>query len=483
MFLHEMFENIPAEYVALKSNEKSISYGELRENIGKFRSYFEGLGVTKGDYVGLYYKNSPEFIYVYFAIVSMGAVIVPFNRMLTGSEAEYIAKDSKIKLIVTMNKLDMDSKYKQLILPEVMEDIMNTTITEKKKIEVSRDDVTTVIYTSGTTGQPKGAMLTHENLVSNTESAIKHFGVVKEDKFLCVLPMFHSFAWTVCVLTPLRMGASIVILENFMPKDAIRTIFEEEITIVAGVPTMYFYLLTLGDKDAYKHVKYFISGGASLPVDTLEAFRKKFDITIYEGYGLSEASPIVSINPLGRIKPGSIGLPIPNVQVKVVDAEGQEQPIGIKGELLVKGPNVMKGYKNLPEITEKTIRNNWLHTGDVAFIDQDGFIFIVDRIKDIVIVNGLNVYPREIEEAIYQYDDILEASVIGVPDQKRGEVTVAYIVVKEPENFNMKEFKDYLKKNLASYKLPKKIDVLDTLPKNSTGKIMKRTLRDLYDQQ
>jgi long-chain acyl-CoA synthetase len=337
--------------------------------------------------------------------------------------------------------------------------------------------VSVIIYTSGTTGHPKGAMLTHKNLISNAESTVSALLMTENEITLNVLPLFHSFAWTVNVLSTLMVGGSIVIMENFVPKDAIRIIEKEQITLVTGVPAMFNYYLMVGSKESFESIRVFVSGGASLPVEIIKGFKEKMGYDILEGYGLSEASPVVTINPLNKTKAGCIGIPIKNIEVRVVDTDGNEVPIGEKGELLVKGPNVMKGYYNLPEITAKTIIDDWLHPGDVAIIDEDGYVAIVDRIKDIIIVNGFNVYPREVEEVIYSYDGVLEAAVVGDSDPSRGEIVLAFVVPKDPENFDSKALKSYLRDHLASFKLPRKIIIKDGLPKNATGKILKKDIK------
>lgn len=478
MFFYEIINQCSPTNTAMKSNGKIITYGMLNECIERYRSYFDKIGIKPGDYVGLYYNNSPEFIYSYFAVSKMGGVIVPFNRMLTPSEVEYIANDTNMKHIITMKNIGITTKYTQIILPDVISEIMKTEITELVKINRSEDDINTIIYTSGTTGKPKGAMLTHKNLISNAKSVIEHFPMNEDDVHLCVLPMFHSFAWTVNVAAALHSGASIVIEDSFAPKNIIRDIISEKVTIVTGVPAMFSYYLSLGEKSDFASVRIFISGGDSLPVEVLERFEDKFNKKIYEGYGLSETSPVVTINPINETRPGSIGLPVPNVSVKIVDNNGKTLDTKETGEILVKGPNVMKGYKNLPEETKKTIVDEWLHTGDIGYIDEDGYIYIVDRIKDIIIVGGMNIYPREIEELIYQYGGILEAAVVGVQDDTRGEIPFAYIVVKNKETFDLNGLKLFLRNNLAKFKRPKKILIMDQLPKNATGKIMKRKLRD-----
>lgn len=477
MFYNEIINHCVGSDIALYYNDTTVTYSELKERIQQFACFFKKAGIDSGDYVGLYYGNSPEFIYTYFAISQLGAIIVPFNRMLTGSEVEYIANDADMTHIITAKVLDIDSKYTQIVLEEIMTDLLETEICDLAEVTRHMDDVNTVIYTSGTTGQPKGAMLTHTNLISNAESVIKHFDMTSKDVHLCVLPMFHSFAWTVSVTAALYSGASIAIEESFHPKNVLQSIRNKKVSIVSGVPVMYSYYLSLGQKTDFESVRSFISGGASLPIEILENFEKKFDKQICEGYGLSESSPVVSINPMGKTKAGSIGPTISDVKVKIIDADSKEMAVGEAGEIVVQGPNVMKGYKNLPEATEKAIVDGWLHTGDVGYIDEDGYIFIVDRIKDIIIVSGLNVYPREIEELIYKFGGVLEAAVVGSEDKKRGEVPVAYIAVEEANDFDLKALENYLYENLAQFKWPKQITLMDALPKNATGKIMKRELK------
>jgi len=477
MFYNEIINNCSPEHIAMRHNGESITYETLNKHVNKYATYLHATGVSTGDYVGLYYGNSPEFIYTYLAVSALGGVIVPFNRMLTENEVAYIAEDADMKHIVTMKTLEIDAQYNQIVLPDVQEAILKTAVLDLPTIERSIDDVNTVIYTSGTTGKPKGAMLTHANLISNAISSIDHFNLNADDIHLCVLPMFHSFAWTVSVSTALYTGATIVIEDTFHPKNIIQRIREEQISIVSGVPAMYSYYLSLGKKEDFESVRAFISGGAALPVEILENFEKKMAKKICEGYGLSESSPVVSINPVNRTKAGSIGRPIKDVSVKIVDTAGNERPTGESGEIVVQGPNVMKGYKNLPEETAKAIVDDWLHTGDVGYIDEDGYIYIVDRIKDIIIVSGLNVYPREIEELIYSYGGVLEAAVIGQEDKRRGEIPVAFVAVEDKDRFDIAGLEAFLQKNLAQFKWPKKVTLMDALPKNATGKIMKRALK------
>lgn len=483
MLVHQMWEKHDDESVVYRYHDQSVTYGELNNNIKKIRDFYYTTGIRPGENVGLYCKNCPEFVYAYFAIVSMGAVVVPINKTLTAHEVEYIAKDAKIKYIVTMETLELESSFQQLIIPEYNQEIGSMTLEESPIANnIDENEVAVIIYTSGTTGHPKGAMLTHKNLVSNTEGIAEALKITSDDKILCVLPMFHSFAWTTTVLSGLYCGGTTVILESFHPKDTLTTISKEEVTVVCGVPTMYNYYLMLGTPELFSSLRAFVSGGASLPVEITENFKAKFGIDIVEGYGLSEASPVVTVNPLGDVRVGSIGVALKDVKVKIVDPEDNELPNGEVGQLVVKGPNVMKGYYNLPEVTEKTIVDNWLYTGDMAYKNDEGYIYIVDRLKDIVIVSGMNVYPREVEEVIYRYEGIVEATVIGIPDKKRGEVTAAYIVTKDKENFDLKSFKSFLKENLAAFKLPRKVVLMDELPKNATGKIVKKVLREEHSK-
>lgn len=480
MLVHDMINSAKDSKVAIIYKNKEFTYKEIRENVAAFRNYLYEKGIKKNDKVGLFYKNSIEFVYGYISIVSLGAVVVPFNIMLTPRELAYMAKDSKMKFVITMQKLDID--VEQMVVPEVY-DVVYNEYKEKNapKVDVDEADECAIIYTSGTTGNPKGAVLTHKNLSENCQSVCDVINLNENDRSLAVLPMFHSFAWTTMVLSELYKGATISIMEMFVPGDALRNIAENKLTFVCGVPAMYNFYLAAGTKEMFSSVKYFVCGGAPLPVEVLNKFESKFGIRIMEGYGLSEASPVVCFNPVGKGKPGSVGLPIPRVEVKIGNAKDEELPTGEIGEILVRGTNVMKGYLNMPEVTSKTIINGWLHTGDLGFKDNDGYVYIVDRLKDMIIVSGLNVYSKEIEEEIYKHPDVVEAAVIGIPDEKRGEVVCAFVVLQKDKELNRKEFLGFLKKNLASYKIPRHVYQIDVLPKNSTGKIAKNELRKKFE--
>ena len=352
-------------------------------------------------------------------------------------------------------------------------------------VEVEEDETAVILYTSGTTGHPKGAMLTHKNLYSNARDVADYLGFSENDRVVATLPVFHVFALTVVVNAPLLKGATILLVPRFSPGDVFQTIKEQQGTVFAGVPTMYNFLYQYpeGDPADFSNIRLAISGGASMPVALLHNFEDKFNVKISEGYGLSEASPVTCFNPFDRERvPGSIGTNIINVENKVVDEYGEEVPVGEVGELVVKGPNVMKGYYKMPEETAAAIRDGWLYTGDLARQDENGYFYIVDRKKDMIIVGGFNVYPREVEEVLFTHEDIVEAAVIGVPDTDFGEEVQAFVVLKAGATANAEKLKAYCADHLAKYKVPKTIEFLDELPKNTTGKILRRSLKDQVRQ-
>lgn len=479
MLIHQMYEKHDEARILFRDHGKTITYGEFREKVRQFADYFYYVGIRPGHNVGLYCKNCPEFVYAYFGVVSLGAVIVPLNRTLTSREVSFIAEDAGMNHIIAMTPLALDTAIRQLLLPEILGAIQRKVFPKAQAAEINKNDPCAIIYTSGTTGKPKGAVLTHTNLASNAWGISEALDIGPEDNLLCVLPMFHSFAWTATVMDALLQGGRITIMETFQPKDAVKTIHEEEVTIVCGVPTMFGYYLSQGSSEAYEKVRLFVSGGASLPGEIITSFKQKFGIDITEGYGLSEASPVVTVNRIGKVRPGTIGFPLTDIEVRIQNPEGLILPAGEVGELVTRGPNVMIGYFNQPDATAEAIVDGWLHTGDMAKIDEDGYVTIVDRLKDTIIVGGLNVYPREVEEIIYQYPGIQEAAVIGAPDTLRGEVVIAYIVLKEGAQYDRKALFHHLQENLANFKLPKEIILIDSLPKNATGKIMKRELRNV----
>ncbi len=489
MLVHDLIHQGAGDHIAFRGKQ-TITYAQLQLAVEKYRAYFAHMGIHAGDNVGLFARNSVEFVYSYMAIASLGAVVVPLNFQLTPHEVAYIVKDAQMKHLVTMERLALESELEsygyqqpvtQLIIAEFKDNLSGNSVPACTDMDENQPCV--IIYTSGTTGNPKGAVLSHKNLVSDSALFGKVIPVNSQDNVLCVLPMYHAFAWTCAVLNPLLTGATITVLDGFSPKEALATIKEHAVTIMYGVPPMYNLFARMGTTEELAGVRMFISGGASLPESVSEQFKQKFGISIIEGYGLSEAAPVVAVNPVNKTKPCSIGKVLPEMEVKIVGLSGEQLPPGTVGELVVKGPNVMRGYYNLPLDTARALKDGWLYTGDLAYRDTEGYLFIVDRLKDLIITNGENIYPREIEELLYAYPGIAEAAVIGVPDKLRGQAVRAYIVMLEGHAFDKKAIREYLQSKLASYKMPRDYVQVDALPKSQTGKILKRVLREQSDSQ
>ena len=484
------------------------TYGELDAAVTMFANGLSKLGIQKGDHVALITGNSPHFLIGFYGALRAGATVIPVNPIYTADEISYILSNGDVKAVITLDLLLPLVEGLHNHIPSVKNFIICETgqaqeaadpekLTSASKLipfdkviglgqglyegpVLDEDDVAVILYTSGTTGKPKGAMLTHGNIYSNASDVAEYLGINSSDRVITTLPMFHVFCMTVCMNAPLMSGGTIIIIPKFSPAEIFRAVKEHEATIFAGVPTMYNFLLQHGgDAGEFTSIRLCISGGASMPVSLLENFEKKFNVQISEGYGLSEASPVTCFNPLERPrKAGSIGTSIVNVLNKVVDEMGEELPPGEVGELIVQGPNVMKGYYKLPEETAAAIKDGWLYTGDLAKMDEEGYFYIVDRKKDIVIVGGYNVYPREVEEVLFAHPEIVEAAVIGVPDPDLGEAVHAFIVSKA-ESLTEEDVRAYCKGHLAKYKIPTVIEFLEELPKNTTGKILRRSLKEI----
>ncbi|MCE5285544.1 MAG: long-chain-fatty-acid--CoA ligase [Pelosinus sp.] len=488
MLVHELIYRGKDTDIALIDKEP-ITYLQLQKKVELYRNYFYQQGVRSGENVGLLAKNSAEFIYVYMAIASLGAVVVPINFLLAAREVAFILKDGNIKTLVTMKELDLAQELQKNGCPhqvtqEVISEIecsLAETVYPPAPVPEAFDEneLCVIIYTSGTTGHPKGAMLTHHNLLADAMAYSQTFSFMPSDKVFCVLPMYHCFSWTCCVLTALFNGNSITILDSFSIREAIAAISKGELTVIYGVPTMYKLYAAWGKPEDFAKVRIFVSGGAALPQEILAQFALRTGRQIVEGYGLSEASPVVALNPVEKVKPGSIGKPLPGITAKIAGNDGQWLKTGEVGELVISGPIVMKGYYNLPEATAEALRGGCLHTGDLAYIDEEGYIFIVDRLKDMIITSGENIYPREIEELLFSHPAVSEAAVVGIPDKLRGQSAYAFVVLKEGSSADKRTLRDYLRSNLAAYKVPRDFLFIDDLPKNATGKVMKTTLREV----
>jgi long-chain acyl-CoA synthetase len=450
-------------------------------------------GVKSGDRVGLWLKNCPEFIPSLFAILQCGAVVVPINNFLKPDEVNYILGDAGIDVLVTDSELAPYFPALQAARPalQLYQNVeMKSAASNGESVsppnpaqyegELAETNLAVLIYTSGTTGRPKGAMLSHGNLLHDVESCRIVLRTVEDDRIAVLLPLFHSYMLTVGVLLPLLVGGSIVLVKSIHPvRNAFQELFSRQATLLPGIPQFYRSMVQAPIQPPLP-LRLCISGSAPLPGQVLHDFEAKFGIPLIEGYGLSEASPVVTKNPLDATrKPGSIGLPIPHVDVSIQDDEGRNLGPDQIGELCVRGGNVMQGYWNQPGETAKVMRDGWLLTGDIGYQDKDGYFFITDRKKDMLLVNGINVYPREIEEILYQFPGVKEAAVIGKPDARRGEQPIAFVAPNDDTFLEEKAVQQFVRKKLADYKVPKKVIIIPALPRNATGKILKTALRQV----
>ncbi|NPA12962.1 MAG: fatty acid--CoA ligase [Aquificae bacterium] len=492
----EKFKNKPA----LFEDDLKITHKQLKQDVDAFARYLELIGVKKGDKVSLLMKNSKEFIIAFFAIGKLGAVPVPINTFLKKHEIEYILDHSDTKVLITqphfekeltevfdktkVEKVIWQGEYNKLDEKNLpFEEGLTIEDYEHIKPQANLDDVAVIIYTSGTTGRPKGVMLTYKNLFSNLINIEKILPLSHKDRFITYLPMFHTFTLTATILLPLYLGASTVIIKSIRPfSNIFKQVLLKRVSIFMGVPEVYnalskarlpWYFMW------FNRLRAFISGAAPLSEATIKRMNQKFPkVPLLEGYGLTEASPVVSVNRLEKQKILSVGPPLPDYQVKIVDDDLVELPVGEIGEIIVKGDNVMKGYYKNPEATEETIINGWLLTGDMGYVDEEGYIYIVDRKKDLIISKGINIYPREIEEVLTSHPEIEEAAVVGKKDEHHGEIPVAFVKLVEGSNLTEKEIRQFIKDKLANYKIPKKFYIVEDLPRNATGKVLKRVLRD-----
>lgn len=485
---------------ALVFRDRRLSYRELQDGARRVGAILRGLGVRQGDRVALMLPNAPEFGLGYFGILSAGATVVPLNPLLKAEEVRYVLEDAGMAAMICVSMvrpllqavrqglarhipaLVLDGPGSSAAEGDVaMEGAAARRSRQNDPPRLDAEDVAACLYTSGTTGRPKGAMLTHRNLVANIRSFREILHVTEQDVFLCVLPMFHAFAATVLFLEPLSLGATIVVEPRFAPDAVLKAIADHRVTFFAGVPSMYAVLAGVPrpalDFSAWRLC---ISGGAPLRPPVLEAFEAKYGVPIYEGYGPTECAPVLTVNPpLGVRKVGSVGPPIPQVELRVVNDADAPVPVGEVGEVVARGPNVMKGYLNRPEETAEALRGGWYHTGDLGRVDADGYYYIVDRKTELILVGGLNVYPREVELALAIHPAVAEAAVIGVPDPIRGEAPQALIVFRDGQQADPQELIQWCRQRLANYKVPRAISIVPQLPKTVTGKVLKTELRKL----
>jgi len=441
--------------------------------------------VAPGERVGLWHHNAPEFVAAYFGILAAGGVVVPINNFLKPAEIGHIVQDASLRLLLADEALmagagELQAQHPGLGVVPVNGLLANADGPAADPVLRQPADLAVIIYTSGTTGRSKGAMLSHGNLLHNVRSCQVVLEAVEGDRLAVMLPLFHSFMMTVGMLLPLSVGGSMVLIRSLHPpKNAIMEIIRHAATILPAVPQFFRALANAGMRGQLP-TRICVSGGAPLPGEILREFESIIGIPLIEGYGLSEASPVVSLNPVhGRRKPGSIGLPIHDVEMAVWDEAGNALGMHETGELVVRGGNVMSGYWNQPDATAQALHNGWLRTGDIGHRDEEGYYYVTDRKKDMLLVNGINVYPREIEEVIYQFPGVREAAVIGKPDARRGEMPVAFVAPNEGHQVDVKALTAFIKERLADYKVPRRIVELAALPRNATGKVLKTALREL----
>ncbi|MGW1493528.1 long-chain-fatty-acid--CoA ligase [Streptomyces sp. NPDC002402] len=498
------------DHDALVLGDIRMSYAQVDAEANQIAAALSAHGIVPGDRVALSCPNLPCFPVVYFGILKAGAVVVPLNVLLTEREIAYHLEDSAAKAYFCFEGTDELPMAKSGLaafgsvpgcehfvvitadpaagapLKDVtkLSEFTHGRPTVFETVPTNEADTAVVLYTSGTTGRPKGAELTHSNMVQNTLLANRQFGMDSGDVHLLTLPLFHSFGQTVQLNAAFASGATIVLLPRFHAGAVLEAMEREGVTFFAGVPTMYWALLTYEAADRYdlagiaRNLRISVCGGSPLPAEVLKGFEERFNVPILEGYGLSETSPIATFNRLDRPRRlGSIGLPVWGVEVKIARGDGTECDTDEPGEICVRGHNVMKGYLGLPDATAEAIdADGWFHTGDIGTRDADGYLYIVDRIKDLIIRGGFNVYPREVEEVLLTHPDISFAAVVGVPHDSHGEEVKAYVIRKPGATTAEDELVAWCRRNMAGYKYPRLVEFRDRLPMTATGKILKREL-------
>jgi len=473
---------------AVRLDERALSYRDLDELSARVASWLAGRGITPGDRVGLMAPNTLEFVELYYGILRAGAVVVPMNPLFKSREVSYHLSDSGAALAFAWHGVaDQAAEGARsagtdlvIIEPSGLAETLARSDPVPAVADRAPSDTAVILYTSGTTGQPKGAELTHANLISNIEvTRTTLLGLRPADVMLGALPLFHSFGQTVVMGCAIATGGCLTLLPRFDPVRALEIIKRDQVTVLAGVPTMYTAILHSagGSAGDVASLRLCVSGGAAMPVELMRAFEKQFDCMILEGYGLSETSPVASFNhPDRERKPGTIGQAIAGVEMRIQNDDGDPLPSGEIGEIAIRGDNVMKGYWRRPRDTEEAMEGGWFRTGDLGRVDAEGYFSIVDRKKDMIIRGGLNVYPREVEEVLYEHPAVAEAAVIGVPDQLLGEEVAAVVTLKPGASADPGQLREHVKRQLAAYKYPRHVWIVDELPYGGTGKILKRAI-------
>ena len=466
---------------ALVAGDRSWTYQALDDAVSALAGGLAGLGLHAGQRIALHLPNRPEFVLAYYAAQKVGLVPLSLNVTYKADEIEYILADAAASAVVTARDVaaNLPARARMPSVLHVIDaaDLATLRAAPLRAVERDRDETAAILYTSATTGRPKGVMLTHANIVSNTYATVHHLKMTPEDRGLCALPMFHCFGQNFILNALVTAGALLVLHERFVPAEFIAALSHHRITLLYGVPTMYILFLALDKEMDIASVRLCFSAAATLPLDVERRWHETYGHWIHQGYGLTECSPFASYNHDVAFRPGSVGTPIENVEMRIVDAEGREVAAGELGEILIKGPNVMKGYFGNPAATAEAIRDGWLHSGDVGYRDRDGYYFLVDRVKDMINVSGFKVFPREVEEVLFRHAAVKEAAVVGTPDAVRGEAVKAFVVLHAGARASLDELREVCRASIAAYKVPETIEFVDALPKNPTGKILKKDLR------
>jgi long-chain acyl-CoA synthetase len=477
--------------VALIFEDRSYTYKQLDQFANRIANGLCSLGIDRGDRVALFLPNIPEFVISYLGILKIGAIAVSINVMLRSNEVSYILRDCAAKVVITTEL--QGEEIQQADLPELqhiliaegktekgtcLSKLMESASAEARALEMDSHAPACILYTSGTTGFPKGVTLSHGNIISNISSANRCYQTSQNDKLLLFLPLFHCFGQNAILNSGLNACATIVLHRRFDPQQVLQLIQLHRVTMFFGVPTVFIKMLnTDSSSDDMTSVRYYFSAAAPMPVEVAQNWQDKYGFVIHEGYGLTETSPFASYNHNSSYKIGSVGTPIENVEMKVVDSDGNEVSQGELGEILVKGSNVMLGYWNRPFETQEVIKEGWFYTGDIGRTDQEGFFYVVDRLKDMINVSGFKVYPAEVENVIYQLPTVAEVAVCGMPDPLKGERVKAYVVLKDGYTMTDDQMTKFCSDRMAVYKVPKSIVFVESIPKNPTGKILRRVLR------
>jgi long-chain acyl-CoA synthetase len=473
---------------ALKLDDAELTYAQLEEASARVAGLLRGRGVQRRDRAGIMLPNVPYFAVCYYGVLRAGAVVVPMNVLLKAREVAFYLGDSEAKLCFAWHEFadeaekGADEAGAELIVvkPGEFEALLAKAEPQREVADTADDHTAVILYTSGTTGTPKGAELTHGNLARNVEASLALFEPSPEEVILGALPLFHSFGQTCGLNCAVTAGACLSLIPRFDPGKALGTIERDGVSVFEGVPTMYAAMLAHPDRDSFdvSTLRLCVSGGGAMPLEVMRGFEEAFGCPILEGYGLSETSPVASFNhPHMERKPGSIGTPIEGVEMRVVDGDRKPVAQGEVGEVAIRGHNIMKGYWRKPDATADAIDSEgWFYTGDMARVDEDGYFYIVDRKKDLIIRGGYNVYPREIEEVIYEHPAVHEAAVIGIPHAELGEEVGAAIALNEGAEASPEEIRNYVKGQVAAYKYPRVVWIVDELPKGPTGKILKREI-------